>query len=421
MSWRDQLRKASFRGIPFFVDSSSSGFGRRNVLHEYPLRDTPYSEDLGRKARQFTVEAYVLGDDYLGKRDAVIAACERPGQGELIHPYYGPKFVEVTNCQVEERAAEGRIARFSITFVEAGERIFPSARNDIFSRIASARDNLLSKAQAGFELAYQVLEFPQFVLNTAKDTVRALSETLTGIKGSVEGAFADFYHSAKQIGDDVDSLIPDSKKLSPAIVATISKISEISEDPKEVVNAYKILMNFGGKDFGGKDIFGNPASNELEPPVIPASVLALGGTVTRIQELNNVEAIVNLVKRVAIALVAPVAAEQKYPTLQDAISARDEILTVIDQQMELSDGHVDDDTYQALHDVRKTLSEALPAPDEDLGSIVKYQNIQTRPSLVLAYDLYEKLDRETDIIQRNEIEHPGFVPGGVVLEVIRDA
>ena len=178
-------------------------------------------------------------------------------------------------------------------------------------------------------------------------------------------------------------------------------------------------MNFGGKDFGGKDIPNQPASNQLDPPVIPAQVAALGGTATRIREKQNLDAIVGLVKQAAVAWVAPVAVEAGYSSLQDAIGARDKILAVIDQQMETES--IDDDTYQALHDVRKTLSEALPPPTADLPSIVPYQNIQTRPSLVLAYHLYEKLDREEDIILRNQVEHPGFVPGGVTLEVIREA
>ncbi|HCU26109.1 MAG TPA: hypothetical protein DF383_13925, partial [Deltaproteobacteria bacterium] len=292
------------------------------------------------------------------------------------------------------------------------------ARNDIFSRIAEARDNLLSKAQAAFEKIYRVLEFPDFVLNTAKETVRAFSSTLSGLKGSVTGAFAEFYHSAKQIAEDVDGLIPDGKKLAPAILKNISQISAISEDPHEIINAYRVLMNFGGKDFGGKDIPNQPISNQLDPPVIPVRVAALGGTATRMREQQNLDAIVSLVKQAAVAWVAPIAAKASYSSLQDAIAARDEILFVIDQQMEISG--IDDDTYQALHDVRKALSEALPPPTADLPSIVPYHNIQTRPSLVLAYDLYEKLNREADIIFRNQIEHPGFVPGGITLEVIRE-
>ena len=47
-SWREDLRPASFRGVPFLVDESHVVIGRRVVLHEYPLRDKPYAEDLGK-------------------------------------------------------------------------------------------------------------------------------------------------------------------------------------------------------------------------------------------------------------------------------------------------------------------------------------------------------------------------------------
>ena len=67
------LRPASFRGVPFdaFEEHSEAG-GRRLVRHEFPLRDTPYAEDMGRKAGQWQVEAFVLRNrwaDYEAARD----------------------------------------------------------------------------------------------------------------------------------------------------------------------------------------------------------------------------------------------------------------------------------------------------------------------------------------------------------------
>ena len=44
------LREASFKGAPFHVEETGGQFGRRTVLHEYPFRDLPYGEDLGRSA-----------------------------------------------------------------------------------------------------------------------------------------------------------------------------------------------------------------------------------------------------------------------------------------------------------------------------------------------------------------------------------
>lgn len=89
MTWRDDLRPASFRGVHFFVAADSSRFGRRVVVHTYPQRDKPYVEDLGRRSREYQFDAFVIGPNYMEDRDAFIAACEEPGAGELIHPKYG--------------------------------------------------------------------------------------------------------------------------------------------------------------------------------------------------------------------------------------------------------------------------------------------------------------------------------------------
>ncbi|HCS4673821.1 TPA: DNA circularization N-terminal domain-containing protein, partial [Escherichia coli] len=48
MTWKDRLQDASFRGVPFKVEEESAGAGRRVETHEYPNRDKPYTEDLGK-------------------------------------------------------------------------------------------------------------------------------------------------------------------------------------------------------------------------------------------------------------------------------------------------------------------------------------------------------------------------------------
>lgn len=58
------LRPASWRGVPFQVDSTDMGAGRRTQLHEYPQRDKPWVEDLGRAAREVAFDGFVTGADY---------------------------------------------------------------------------------------------------------------------------------------------------------------------------------------------------------------------------------------------------------------------------------------------------------------------------------------------------------------------
>lgn len=55
MAWRDEMQRASFRGVQFYVKESTGALGRRNVIHQYPKKDTAYGEDLGKKAREFTL------------------------------------------------------------------------------------------------------------------------------------------------------------------------------------------------------------------------------------------------------------------------------------------------------------------------------------------------------------------------------
>ena len=63
-SWQSKLAKPTFRGIPFYCNETSNGFGRRIAMHEYPQHDIPYAEDMGRKARTFNLDCYVIGDEW---------------------------------------------------------------------------------------------------------------------------------------------------------------------------------------------------------------------------------------------------------------------------------------------------------------------------------------------------------------------
>ena len=121
----EQLLPASFRGVPFEVTSGSLRAGRRTVVHEYPQRDKPYVEDLGKATRQITIEAFVVGDDYIARGTALLAEIEKPGSGTLIHPWLGEMTVTVTS--VSELKFDTGLGAAYLTFVatEAGDLEFP--------------------------------------------------------------------------------------------------------------------------------------------------------------------------------------------------------------------------------------------------------------------------------------------------------
>ena len=121
----------SFRGARFRLDSYQTQTGRRGDVREYPLRNIPQAEDLGRKARRFAFTAYILGDNWEAERDALLNACEADGLGLLVHPFHGEHRVLCENCTVSESRAGGtRYAAFELAFVEGGDYQSPSYTPD---------------------------------------------------------------------------------------------------------------------------------------------------------------------------------------------------------------------------------------------------------------------------------------------------
>jgi prophage DNA circulation protein len=125
--WRMMLVPASFRMAPFHVDANSRTSGRRVVLHEFPKRDTPYAEDMGRSARRFPVTGYVIGPDYQIWRELLVLALESEGPGLLTLPTWLQRdtfLVQPREYTVRETRQAGGMAEFEMQFVEAGEAGF---------------------------------------------------------------------------------------------------------------------------------------------------------------------------------------------------------------------------------------------------------------------------------------------------------
>lgn len=120
MSWKAGLRRASLGGVQFHTRDRSFKTGRSLHVHEYPKRDEPFTEDMGRDTRKWTVDAYVIGDDYMSRRDALIAVCEREGVQSYTDHWGRSARVRVESCDLKEQSDEGRMCRFSIALVEPG-------------------------------------------------------------------------------------------------------------------------------------------------------------------------------------------------------------------------------------------------------------------------------------------------------------
>lgn len=393
MSWRDLLQPASFRGVPFKVESADGSGGRRAETHEYPMRDTPWTEDLGRRARAGSLSGYVLGADYMAARDALIAALEAAGAGTLVHRYWGELQVVITDYRISESSSEGGIARFSISFAEAGSQQFPAARADTAEALASQVDAIRAAAQKSYADVHQVAGWPGWVsdgaiadFNRAFDAVDALTAQLTPDLSLL----AEIQLNAARVAGTVADLIRVPVSAADAIAARISALAQVPSRPVDAFNALTALFAHD--------------TRPVRTPTTPAN---------RQADINR-SATASLVRQLAVAEAAGLLQTADFDSATAAAEARDTVLAAIDGE---ADTTTDDTLFRALSALSAAAIRAVASRTDSLARIGTVRFASTLPALVVAHRVYGDATRADEIVSRNHVRHPGFVPGGVALEV----
>ncbi|MFG6462256.1 DNA circularization protein [Roseateles sp. DXS20W] len=398
-TWRDQLKPATFRGVPFFVDNHETALGRRVHVHEFPQRDKPYAEDLGRRTRTINVVAYVLGPDYMAARDALATALDAAGPGLLVHPYLGEMTCSAAECSLSESTAEGGKASFKIAFVESGENIFTTAAESTSATAVAKADFASAAVQSNFERRHSVQGKPAFV---AQASAGIFGKAL----GGIESAVALVRGAASKVAElqrDIDAqrrelvdLIYSPASAAQALVGNIKALVRgVAETPEDALSLARSLYRFGA------DL----------PLIVPA-------TSSRKAQAANQAELVQLVRVAALAEGARAAARVEFDSYEAAAAARDELVDGLTDAME-RDG-LADEVYDALRGLRSAVVRDIAARGADLARLVAWSPAATLPSLALAQQLYADASREPELLARNRIRHPLFVPGAVPLEVLAD-
>jgi prophage DNA circulation protein len=162
--WKLALHPASYKEVGFYVEVDTKASGRRIHVHEYPKRDVPYAEDMGRHAKKFSITCYVIGrqrdhvwTDYQEQRDKLIKALETEGSGKLVRPTTNQDDdVLVESYSVSERREKGGFAQFEITFVEAGVNIANTPQADTPAVVNNAATAVVDAAKASAEAGLNV-------------------------------------------------------------------------------------------------------------------------------------------------------------------------------------------------------------------------------------------------------------------------
>lgn len=380
MSWREELRSASFRGVPFEVEGDSGTFGRRTQVHEYPQRDKPWSEDLGRATRNFEITAFVLGEDYLGRRDELLAALETEGPGLLIHPWYGELTVNIKDpARVSHSFRDGGMCTIALSFVEAGELEFPSAASSLGAQALIAADDMGIEAAADFADTFTLDDLPSFVQDGFFEDLDLFSDLLDGASSGFQwlnSLVPDWVGDAISFGQGVVAMF--DRFVLPTTAANSVRLNR-----NAVISLTSLSRQYGGY-------------------VVESASLA---PATRQREENR-SALAALFQRATMIQAAGMVAAMPLPVFDDAVLVRDSLTAALDE----ASFSAADSAYTSLQVLRARVHADITGRLSQAARLLPFTPREPVACLALAYDRYEDVDREQEIIERNSIRHPGFVP-----------
>lgn len=458
MIWLNNLLPASFRCVPFQVNGASSEFGRRNQTHEYPFRNVPYTEDMGRSARRNKIDAFLIGDDHKEQAEKLVEAIEEEGAGTLIHPLLGELNVNIVGTATVSNSIEnGRMSVISFSFVEAGELIFPDssvATDDVVNENADNVDQELLDAFEDFDL----IDAPDFIqenildntvsildgiadtFNTitpyVRDAVKIMNGDLSPILGaggsSIVNSMKNVWRSATRFTNSVKGLISRAKvftgtsfvkNLSPVGIWTTD--SRSTKQTKKNQNIINTAIRVTALTEASRTIASLPKQTKNDAlkkassfppiclsPVASSTVNSADGSFNSHELIENSQSQQQIINRTSNANTTTTVnsgntVKNNTISFDDLLEIKDAINTSFDIELSRTQN---DKLYVALVKLKAAVNQDINERLVKIEKTIVYIPTDVLPDLVLSHYLYNNSKRCDDISTRNNILHPGFVP-----------
>jgi len=441
MSWRDELvsldnlKRAYFRGIPFYIKKSELSVGRRTKLFEYWEDKNTRVGDLGYKADIFNIEGYVIQTpennfSYFENRNALIKAFKKldiDAKGEvaiLIHPYYGRRNVQIIEpAKFTETAEEGGICRFTVSLAEQGKAAITGGTPDPITETQT----LLSQINAIISDSF-VGQFNTSALLVTSTLNSAVSQ-MVAIQSSI-------YSVSNTLSSSIASAISTVSSAINTLAAVVSSPCDLYNTMQGGVNAMQSMLGMTGDIVGGgitgacsgivygevTELNGEDLPQSLGTSVIDAYISAIdavqydamasdGGAVSTGAAASvtgeNAPAMSGMFNAQVAMSMVDIAVRIDFESRSDLIALREKITTKIDEIVLTS---IDPVAIQQMEILRTEYARISLNQIFDLNNEVTYNlpnGVQS--TLEIAYNQYNDVTRSDEIARRNNIKHAGFI------------
>lgn len=410
MSWHDKVGagQGRFRGVPFWLQSDDLAGGRRVVRHQYPQKDEGRVEDMGRAMREWSFEAVVLGPDYLDQRDALLDALEATGPGELEHPYWGVLQVQVETFRLRQSSRAGGSATFSVTVLPAEEQQSPRVELDSAQAVADAEADSQAALAEDFAEEFDVEDdslLESLALDDVTGVLDGISQGIRGLGGMT--GVGELLRQGQQLKNSVLKLVRAPALLASSLLGQLDGLKALAS-PGDLFGVYRSLFARLGRSGGGHVRPKAERNRQALHRLVRQA--ALTGQASAVSA-----ALTEALKPGPAGVNGPLVLEarQDVERLERELAASLEAAAVEDADAGWTA------SWRSLRTLRLALMTDLQQRGTRLPGAAGLVLPQTVPALVLAYREAGDAQLWQQLVRRNGVRHPSFLPSGVELEVIR--
>lgn len=378
---------ASFNGVAFFCTEASSEHGRRGSEAEYPFGENTNYADLGRKIRTYTLSASFRDDNHVMQAAALIAVCEAPGPGILVHPTRGIISAACRSIKVSDNIEqEAGITNVDLEFVEAN--VFPNGLSLIGSILGLVVGTVINTSSDSFKVRYQPKKVTPsrrtVVVDTAQEAVGIVADTYAlSIQNQKNDKKWRGYSDLKEIQYE-NTLASDPVTVDQALVLGTNAINiELAKEVK--FNTFRDFANWA------------------------AQLVTMPGLAG-----ESEDAVYSHVRILSAAYMAQAAIEIQYAKTHEVLAALDAITNILDDEIVAARGRCENVLHLELSKFRTEVQTVLFDKAYRLPRLVRYDFHGAVHPLVASYAIYNDAKRHRELELRNIVDANGRIGPHVV-------
>jgi hypothetical protein len=319
-----------------------------------------------------------------------------------------------------------------MTFMLEENEIFPAESNDFNTAIFTQAAATIAQASDGFFNAFnRAASFVDGLGGVATFAIQKMQQGVTRVNGTIRSTVATALGVMAAAVALIDTVLDSPCELFDTMKDAADGFRNIVGLAGEVVQSGIVGGCSGEERSEGITLDGVTVPEELGISTVDQLVAAQDFDESNLPSISsgqedNRSLLINIIKLLMLSLAAEIAIMIEYKNQENMFYVLEKIANAIEALLiRLGEQtHLDtNDMFIALEDLRALLFAALLSTGAELKRTIDYTVPNGITStLNVAYDLYDDIDRESEIHDRNILtaRHPGFLPSGDIIKVLEE-